>query len=58
MYKRAVPDISVFEVAPDLSEVNEKLDKKDKTIEDMQIQINDLQGKYGDLLHKIVIKGK
>ena len=58
MYKRAVPDISVFEVAPDLSEVNEKLDKKDKTIEDMQMQINDLQGKYGDLLHELFLQKK
>jgi len=58
IYKKHIDELNIFETPVDLSGLHDRLDKKDKTIEDMQMQINDLQGKYGDLLHKIVIKGK
>ncbi len=38
-YLKAMPDISVFEKTPDLSNINEQLKKKDKEIEEMKKEI-------------------
>lgn len=55
-YKDAMHTVSVSGSSPTVKEVSEQLKEKDQVITDMQKRIDNLENKYGDLLHELVVK--
>jgi len=55
-YLKHKDDLNIFEIQPDLTDVNKQLKERDQVITDMQKRINILENKYSDLLHELVVK--